>query len=189
MFVGHVATGLALKRVSCEVNTGALVLAAMLLDGLLWVFVLLGLEHVVVPPDFSRRHYFTFVFPYSHGLAASLTWSLVAFGVTWLAMRRAGRWRVKAGVAVALALALELVIALVGTIIYLRTVPLRPWPCMAFLLMMAVIATATVVGMTGSAPSPDVSHLAWTSIMVVLVIALLGWLLERGQKARRRDVH
>jgi len=42
MFVGHLGAGLVAKRVAPEVNLGALFLAAMLLDALLWVFVLFG---------------------------------------------------------------------------------------------------------------------------------------------------
>jgi hypothetical protein len=96
MFVGHLGAGLAAKRMAPRLNLGALFLAAMLLDVLLWVFVLLGLEEVHVPANFGEVHYLTFTFPYSHGLAASLAWSAAAFGVA-----RAGGWSARAGVVVA----------------------------------------------------------------------------------------
>jgi hypothetical protein len=61
----------------------------MLLDVLLGIFVLLGLEHVLVPPDFATGHYLMFDFPYSHGLVASLIWSaLAAAGWLWLGTGR-----------------------------------------------------------------------------------------------------
>ena len=96
MFVGHLGAGLAAKRMAPRLSLGALFLAAMLLDVLLWVFVLLGLEEVHVPPNFGEVHYLTFTFPYSHGLVASLAWSAAAFGVA-----RACRWNARAGMVVA----------------------------------------------------------------------------------------
>src|SRR5262249_60756631 len=80
-FVGHLGAGLAAKRVDPRLSLGVLFLAAMLLDALLWTFVLMGLEEVHVPADFGRAHYLTFTFPYSHGLVASVAWSLTAFAV------------------------------------------------------------------------------------------------------------
>jgi hypothetical protein len=82
MFVGHLGAGLAAKRLAPRVNLGVLFLAAMWLDALLWIFVLMGLEEVHVPPNFKETHYLTFTFPYSHGLAASLAWSAAALAVT-----------------------------------------------------------------------------------------------------------
>jgi hypothetical protein len=81
MFVGHLGAGLAAKRVAPRLSLGALFLAAMLLDALLWIFVLIGLEAFHVPADFGTVHYLTFTFPYSHGLLASVGWSLGAFVV------------------------------------------------------------------------------------------------------------
>ena len=63
MFVGHLGAALALKRADRRINLGTLLFAAMLFDLLLWIFVMLGIESVVVPPGFSTRHYLTFVFP------------------------------------------------------------------------------------------------------------------------------
>ncbi len=85
MFAGHVGAALALKRAERRVNLGVLILAALLLDVLLWLVVLAGLEQVIVPADYASRHYVTFVFPYSHSLAASLVWSILAGTLTWVA--------------------------------------------------------------------------------------------------------
>lgn len=95
MFVGHLGAGLAAKRMAPRLSLGALFLAAMLLDALLWTFVLLGLEEVQVPANFGEVHYLTFTFPYSHGLVASLAWSAAAFGVV-----RASGWNARAGAVV-----------------------------------------------------------------------------------------
>ena len=96
MFVGHLGAGLAAKRLAPSVNLGVLFLAAMGLDALLWIFVLLGLEAIHVPENFEKAHYLTFTFPYSHGLVSSLAWSVAA-----LAVARSLGWRATAGLVVA----------------------------------------------------------------------------------------
>lgn len=73
--------GLTCKRINSEVNAGVLVLAAMLSDLILFVFVLTGIEFVIPPPNYAHVHYLGFYFPYSHGLAATLVWSAVTFAV------------------------------------------------------------------------------------------------------------
>jgi len=92
MFVGHLGAGLAAKRLAPEVELGVLFLAAMWLDALLWVFVLLGLESVHFPSSLGGGRYLTFTFPYSHGLVASLAWSAIGLGLVRLLGRslRAG---------------------------------------------------------------------------------------------------
>jgi hypothetical protein len=96
MFVGHLGAGLAAKRLAPRLNLGVLFLAAMWLDALLWIFVLLGFEEVHVPASFGETHYLTFTFPYSHGMAASLGWSAAA-----LVAVRAWGWSGTAGLVIA----------------------------------------------------------------------------------------
>jgi len=46
----------------------------------------------------------TFTFPYSHGLVASLAWSVVGFGITYIVLPRwTAKERKQAGLAIALA--------------------------------------------------------------------------------------
>ncbi len=78
MFAGHIGVALAAARVEPRVNVGLWVAAALLLDLLLWCFVLVGWESVVIPADFAQTHQPEFVFPYSHGLLASAAWSALA---------------------------------------------------------------------------------------------------------------
>ncbi|MBI4938449.1 MAG: hypothetical protein HY846_09610 [Nitrosomonadales bacterium] len=78
MFAGHVGAALAIGRVERRVNPGAFVFAALLLDVVLWIFILLGLETVAIPGNFAATHQPEFVFPYSHGLLAATAWSLLA---------------------------------------------------------------------------------------------------------------
>ena len=89
MFAGHIAAGLALGRGARRVNLGAFIGAAVLLDVLVWIFILLGWESVRFPADFASSHQPAFVFPYSHGLLASLAWSAGVAAVAWF-LRRDG---------------------------------------------------------------------------------------------------
>lgn len=103
MFAGHVGVALAVGRAERRVNVGAFVAAALLLDFVLWLLVLLGLESVAVPANFESTHQPEFVFPYSHGLLASVLWSAIAGAAALLvcSARPALKWRVTVLVALA----------------------------------------------------------------------------------------
>jgi membrane-bound metal-dependent hydrolase YbcI (DUF457 family) len=103
MFAGHIGVALAIARVERRVNVGAFVAAALLLDLALWLFILAGWESVVIPADFARTHQPAFVFPWSHGLVASLAWSALAAAVAWFALDRHGPSPVRAALAIAAA--------------------------------------------------------------------------------------
>lgn len=79
MFVGHVGAGLwCASRSAGAVNAGWFVGAALLQDLLLWVFLLTGLESGHIPPGAAHGHEVAYRFPYSHGLLATLLWSVPA---------------------------------------------------------------------------------------------------------------
>jgi hypothetical protein len=103
MFAGHIGAALVIARADRRVNAGVFIAAALLLDLVLWLLVCLGWEAVFIPADFARTHQPEFVFPYSHGLLASLVWSAVAgvAGFAWYARHGAARWRTAALVAAA----------------------------------------------------------------------------------------
>lgn len=102
MFVGHLGAGLALKRAEKSVNLGILFGAALFVDVLLGILILLGVEQVTVPADYAAKHYLTYVFPYSHGLVASMIWSALAFLVCRIFTRsRTNKNRYSAIIAVA----------------------------------------------------------------------------------------
>jgi hypothetical protein len=95
MFAGHIGAALAIARAEPRVNVGAFIAAALLLDIVLWLLVLLGWETVNIPGDFAATHQPEFVFPYSHSLLASLAWSAAAaaLGFALCAHLRDARWR------------------------------------------------------------------------------------------------
>jgi membrane-bound metal-dependent hydrolase YbcI (DUF457 family) len=75
---------MAIGRLERRVNLGALVFAAMLLDFVLWLLILLGWESVTIPANFKATHQPEYVFPYSHGLLATIGWSALAGIATFL---------------------------------------------------------------------------------------------------------
>ena len=77
MGIGHAAVALGASRVAPRINVGLLIFAAFLADFLLGIFGALGMEQAHVPPDYATRHYLTFTFPYSHGLAALVLWGAI----------------------------------------------------------------------------------------------------------------
>lgn len=103
MFAGHLGAALAIARAERRVNVGVFVAAALLLDFVLWLLVLLGWESVTIPADFASTHQPQFVFPYSHGLLAALVWSSLAAMAAWASLSRlqSARWRAAALVAAA----------------------------------------------------------------------------------------
>jgi hypothetical protein len=95
MFAGHIGAALAIGRAERDVNVGAFVAAALLLDFVLWLLVLAGWESVTIPSDFAHSHQPGFAFPYSHGLLASIVWSAVAGAVGLLLCPHVRtKWRV-----------------------------------------------------------------------------------------------
>jgi hypothetical protein len=97
VFAGHVGAALIVKRAAPRVGLGKLVAGALLLDSLLGVFVLLGIEKVKIPEAYANLHYLQFDFPVSHGLVAAISWSLIALGIV------RNRYGVEAGNAVGIA--------------------------------------------------------------------------------------
>jgi hypothetical protein len=106
MFAGHLGVGLALKKVEPRLNVGFLLFASLAPDLLLGVFVLLGLERVIVPEQYSTLHYLRFVFPFSHSLIAAVIWTVLVAVATLLLWRgdSRGRWRATGAMGAATAL-------------------------------------------------------------------------------------
>lgn len=103
MFAGHIGAALAIGRVERRVSLGMFVFAAVFLDFALWVFVLLGWESVTIPANFTSTHQPEFVFPYSHGLLASIGWSALAGVAVFLCYPRLGQTKLRAALLVSAA--------------------------------------------------------------------------------------
>ncbi|MBL8018036.1 MAG: hypothetical protein JNM27_00090 [Leptospirales bacterium] len=77
MGIGHVAVGIAFKKLDSKTNAAWFVAAALFADLLLWVLIMVGTEQVIVPEDFVTNRYMRFVFPISHGVLASFGWAII----------------------------------------------------------------------------------------------------------------
>src|SRR5258705_1950593 len=84
MFIGHFAVGLAAKRVAPRTSLGTLTLAAVFLDALWPVFLLLGVERAELNPGSNSFLFLNFsYYPISHSLILALVWSAL-FGFVYL---------------------------------------------------------------------------------------------------------
>lgn len=79
MFIGHLGAGLVMRKFDKKTNLAWFFVSVLFLDLLLWVFILLGFEDVVVPQNFEKLHYLKFIFPYSHSFIATVAWSLLVY--------------------------------------------------------------------------------------------------------------
>lgn len=88
MFIGHNAVGFASKRAARRTSLGTLMAAAMFLD-LVWpVMLLLGLEHVRLRPGGSRFLTLEFTdYPWTHSMLNAAGWA-VLFGLVYFAFTR-----------------------------------------------------------------------------------------------------
>lgn len=103
MFVGHIGAGLLVKRFEPRLNLGVVLFAALFADVLLWMLVLAGAESVGEPETSGAARFFTFEFPYSHGLLASLVWAGLAAAIGWFLVPPAAGRRTRLAWALALA--------------------------------------------------------------------------------------
>ena len=88
MFIGHFGVALAAKKVAPRTSLGTLVMAAQFVD-LLWpIFLLLGLERVLIAPGTTAVTPLDFLsYPLSHSLLADLGWASLFAGIYKLVKR------------------------------------------------------------------------------------------------------
>lgn len=88
MFIGHFGVAMAAKKVARTPSLGTLVLAAILVDGIWPVFLLLGWEEVRIVPGITAVSPLLFVsYPYTHSLVAGALWAALLAG-GYYALRR-----------------------------------------------------------------------------------------------------
>jgi hypothetical protein len=82
VFIGHFGVALAAKKIAPRTSLGTLVMAAQFVD-LIWpIFLLLGIERVVVAPGATAVTPLDFVFyPFSHSLLAGFGWACLFAGI------------------------------------------------------------------------------------------------------------
>jgi len=100
MFIGHFAVGLAAKRAAPRTSLGTLTLAALFLDALWPILLLLGIERAEITPNsnsFLLLH-FTY-YPFSHSLLMTLVWAAL-FSIVCFARTKYGTGALVCGVVV-----------------------------------------------------------------------------------------
>jgi membrane-bound metal-dependent hydrolase YbcI (DUF457 family) len=82
VFIGHFGVALAAKKIAPRTSLGTLVMAAQFVD-LLWpLFLLLGLERVIIAPGTTAVTPLDFIsYPFSHSLLADIGWACLFAGI------------------------------------------------------------------------------------------------------------
>ncbi len=102
MFIGHFAVGLAAKRAAPKTSLGTLTFAALLLDAIWPLLLLLGVERAEITPNRNPFLLLDFTsYPISHSLLMSLVWAAL-FAIVYFA-----RVRYRAGALICGALVLS----------------------------------------------------------------------------------
>ena len=93
MLAGHLAVGMAVKRIAPTVSLGTAVLAALLADVLAFPLVLAGIEHFRIEPAVQRNRLVGDGIAYSHSLLMDVIWGalLAAAYFLWRRYPR-GAW-------------------------------------------------------------------------------------------------
>jgi hypothetical protein len=220
MFIGHLGVGLALKKAEPRINVGWYLVAVLFLDILLWVLVIAGLEQVNIPPADSGQKFMTFVFPYSHGLAGCIVWSLLLGLIAFALCRKYGR--LKAGLIFGLgvfshfildfivhppelplagknssmlglglwnnmylALLVELVLLIIGMVLYYRaTIPRTKLGKYGLGVLLALVTILAFAGQLAGPPPADAMKIAISSeASIIILIALAFWLDRKRSPA------
>lgn len=94
MLVGHIAVGLAAKRITPRVSLGTTVLAALLPDLLWCIFLLAGIERVELKPGRGAVNYLVASdIAFSHSLLMGAVWGALLAGAYFLVRHYArGAW-------------------------------------------------------------------------------------------------
>ena len=88
MFIGHFGVGFGAKKLAKNTSLGTLFLASQFID-LLWpIFLIFGLEKVVIEPGNTVITPFNFIYyPYSHSLIGVLVWAIL-FGAVYYFLKK-----------------------------------------------------------------------------------------------------
>ncbi|MCZ7603459.1 MAG: hypothetical protein M5R37_11340 [Melioribacteraceae bacterium] len=88
MFIGHFGVGLGAKKIDSKPSLGTLFFASQFID-LLWpIFLLLGIEQVIIEPGNTVFTPLNFIYyPFTHSLAGVVIWGLI-FGVVYFLIKK-----------------------------------------------------------------------------------------------------
>lgn len=88
MFIGHFGVGLGAKKIDSKPSLGTLFFASQFID-LLWpIFLLLGIEQVIIEPGNTVFTPLNFIYyPFTHSLAGVVIWGFI-FGVVYFLIKK-----------------------------------------------------------------------------------------------------
>jgi hypothetical protein len=120
VLIGHYGVAFAAKKFAPQTSLGTLMAAAILLD-LIWpVFLLIGIEKVTIAPGETAANPVQFTYyPFSHSLLMSIVWGAL-FGLIYFGVRRYSVGAMTVGI---------LVVShwLLDAIVHVPDLPLTPW--------------------------------------------------------------
>ncbi len=90
MLAGHYSAALLAKAAEPRASLWALALAVQLVDVLWALFVLVGIEHLRIDPTLPSNPLVLYDMPFTHSLAGTLGWALLAAALARAAWGRAG---------------------------------------------------------------------------------------------------
>ena len=179
MLAGHVGAALAVARTERRINLGAFVFAALLLDVLLWTFILLGWESVTIPGDFAatrrraarwRAAALFAVAVFSHRLLDALV------HLPGLPLAGAGSPEVGLGLwrNLPVAHSVEAAVVVAGLLLFAPGAALPRRQKTRLTLLSILVLTFTVAGQTWAPPPPSAAAMAGSSLVTILVVCVLA---------------
>ncbi len=182
MFIGHYAIGFAAKKIAPKISLGTLFAAAVWLDLLFPLYVLLDLEHFRITPNITKVSPYEFYdYPLSHSLLMTLVWA-AAWGLIYLALRNNSKLSWVLGGVVVSHWVLDLIVHRPDLPLFLQGGP--QWGLGAWnspFLSIAIEATLFIIGfelylLSTKAKDKIGSTGLWT-LVSLLVILFLGSIL------------
>ena len=200
MFIGHFGLAMAAKKVAPTPSLGTLVLAAILVDGVWPVFLLLGWERVEIVPGITAVTPLLFVsYPYTHSLMAGACWAALlgggyyavrrdAAGAGWIAALVLSHWvldfashrpdmplwpggpKVGLGLWYSLPATLVVEFALLGVGAWLYLAATRARDRLGGILLAALVATLAAIYLASVFGPPP------PSVGILAMSGILGWL-------------
>jgi membrane-bound metal-dependent hydrolase YbcI (DUF457 family) len=200
MFIGHFGLALAAKKVAPRPSLGTLLLAALLVDVIWPIFLLLEWEEVQIVPGITAVTPLLFVsYPYTHSLVFGALWAALfagsyyalrrdRIGALWLAALVLSHWvldfvshrpdmplwpggpKVGLGLWNSLPATLCVEFALLGIGVWLYASITRPRDRIGTYTLWAFIATLAAIYLSSVFGPPP------PSVQVLAISGLLGWL-------------
>jgi len=180
MFVGHYGVSFAAKAIKPAIPLWLLFIAVQLVDVFWAIFVLLGIEKVRIVPGITATNPLDLYYmPYTHGLAATFVWMLLAL-MLYRFVPRLHHWTLAAVVAIAVGShwVLDLLVHRPDLPLYgnLHKVGLGLWnyPVIAFLLEVTFLFGGLILYLRSTTPLNRTGRFGfWVFGLVMLLIQLM----------------